>query len=193
MSEVRLRDATKAIEKRLGKKGAKHCERVSQAAGELAKTYGVDEERARLAGMLHDWDREQSTATLLEAARAALLEITDADAASPHLLHARTGAVGAKAALPGLDDEVLSAIARHTLGGRDMTPLQMVVYLADMIETHREYPGVEELRDAVGRVPLRELFAMGYWQSMMHLVTARKPIHPTTVVVWNEYVAVSRR
>lgn len=193
MSEVRIEDAAAAIETRLGKKATKHCKRVSEAAEELAKTYGVDEKRARLAGMLHDWDREQDTATLLAEARAAGIEITAAEAASPHLLHARTGALGAKAALPGLDDEVVSAISRHTLGGRDMTPLQMVVYLADMIESHRDYPGVEELRDAVGTVTLQELFALGYRQSMVHLVEARKPIHPVTVDVWNEYVAVNRR
>ena len=42
-----------------------------------------------------------------------------------------------------------------------MTPLDMVVYLADMIEPNRDYPGVQDLRDAVGAVSLSELFALG--------------------------------
>jgi predicted HD superfamily hydrolase involved in NAD metabolism len=191
VSAVRYEDAVEAIEARLGKKAAKHCKRVAEAAAELAQTYGVDVEAARLAGVLHDWDREQGAGALLGEAEAAGIEVTASDAATPHLLHARTGAIAARAALPGLSDEVVSAISRHTLGAPDMTPLDMVIYLADMIESHRDYPGVETLREAVGDVALAEVFALGYRQSVSHLVEARKRIHPITIDVWNAYVAVN--
>jgi HD superfamily phosphohydrolase YqeK len=111
----------------------------------------------------------------------------------PHLLHARTGARSAAEALPGLSADVVAAIARHTLGDVGMTPLDMVVYLADMIESHRDYPGVEELRGAVGAVSLPELFALGYQQTIRYLVGVRGEIHPRTVDVWNTYVAGGSR
>ena len=189
MSAVTYDDALAAIEARLGKKAAKHCKRVSDAATALAVVYGVDADLARLAGLLHDWDREQTPEALLAAARQAGIEITPADEATPHLLHARTGAVAAAAALPGLPDEVVTAISRHTIGAMDMSGLDMVVYLADMIESHRDYDGVEGLRAAVGVVSLAELFARGYQQSTTHLIDARRRIHPVTIDVWNEYVA----
>ena len=190
MSAVSYPDALDAVHAHLGKKAAKHCVRVAEAAHKLALAYDVDAEEARLAGLLHDWDREATPQGLLGEARAAGVDVTSVDAVVPHLLHARTGAIAARSALPGLSDAVVSAISRHTLGAPDMTPLEMVVFLADMIESHRDYPGVETLRDSVGEVALPELFALGYRQSVGHLVEARKPIHPVTVDVWNQYVAV---
>ena len=189
MSGVSYDDALAAITARLGKKAAKHCGRVSDSATALALVYDVDPDRARLAGLLHDWDREQTPEELLTAARSAGIEITPADEATPHLLHARTGAAAVASALPGLPAEVVTAIARHTIGAMGMSALDMVVYLADMIESHRDYNGVEALRAAVGAVSLAELFALGYQQSTRHLVDARKRIHPVTIDVWNEYVA----
>jgi predicted HD superfamily hydrolase involved in NAD metabolism len=189
MSEVTYARALTAVQARLEHKAAKHSQRVATAAVALASAYGVDVDSARLAGLLHDWDRETSPDDLLAEAQQAGLELTDAEAANPHLLHARTGAIGARNAFPGLSDDVVQAISRHTIGAVDMTPLDMVVYLADMIESRRDYPGVGELRDAVGTVPLAELFARGYQQSVRHLVDARKRIHPETVAVWNRLVA----
>jgi len=192
VSEVRYEDGLAAIEARLGHKATKHCERVAATAAALAVAYGADADAARLAGLLHDWDRESAPEELLGEAKRAGIEITDADEANPHLLHARTGALAARAALPGLSEQVVQAISRHTIGAPDMTPLDMVVYLADMIEPRRDYPGVQELRDAVSAVSLGELFALGYQMSMRHLVDARKRIHPQTVAVWNALVAGDR-
>ena len=121
------------------------------------------------------------------------MTLSEAELAHPHLLHARTGAAGLRGALPGVPDEVVAAVSHHTVGALDMTPLDMVVYLADMIEPNRDYPGVVALRDAVGSVSLEELFALGYQQSLLHLVTARKCMHPDTVKVWNRYVAGGTR
>jgi predicted HD superfamily hydrolase involved in NAD metabolism len=192
VSGVSFEAALAMVGSRLWPDAAEHCRLVADAAAELAAAYGVDVERARLAGLLHDWDRGQVPAALLAAANAHGIEVSDADLAGPHLLHARTGAHALRETFPDLDDEVLDAVSRHTLGAAEMTPLDMVVYIADMIEPSREYAGVDALRDAVGSASLRELFALSYQQSVSHLVAARKRIHPVTVDVWNEYVAVAK-
>jgi predicted HD superfamily hydrolase involved in NAD metabolism len=189
VSDVRYEDAAAAIEARLGHKSAKHCRRVAATAAALAVTYGVDADAAQLAGLLHDWDREVAPQELLAEAKRAGIAITPADEANPHLLHARTGALAARQGLPGLSDDVVQAISRHTVGDLGMTPLDMVVYVADMIEPHRDFAGAQELRDAVGAVSLAELFALSYQQSMSHIVDARKRMHPQTVAVWNALVA----
>ena len=71
MSGVSYDDALAAITARLGKKAAKHCRRVSDSATALALVYDVDPDRARLAGLLHDWDREQTPEELLAVAERA--------------------------------------------------------------------------------------------------------------------------
>jgi predicted HD superfamily hydrolase involved in NAD metabolism len=189
VAPVSFDEALKAVRERLGKRGAAHCERVAATAADLAEAYGVDVELARLAGVLHDWDRDRSHGELVEAARVDGLETTSIDEAVPYLLHARTGAAGIAEAFPGLPAQVVQAVARHTVGASDMTPLDEVVYLADMMEPSREFPGVEELRAAVGSVSLSELFAHGYQLSIMHLIRSRRRLHPETIAVWNSLVA----
>jgi len=44
------------------------------------------------------------------------------------------------------DEEVLSAIACHTSGKKNMSVLDKLVFLADLVEEERSYPGVERLR-----------------------------------------------
>lgn len=185
--------AINALRARLGEDAVEHSLRVAATAAELARTYGVDSELAELAGLLHDWDREQSPEALVSAAREAGLAPTSADQAVPYLLHARTGAVALAQVMPELPAEVATAVARHTMGAVDMSPLDMVVYLADMIEPARAYPGVDTLRAAVGTMELTELFALGYEHALAHLVSSRRPIHPETVAVWNALVVGGQR
>jgi predicted HD superfamily hydrolase involved in NAD metabolism len=189
VAPVSFDEALKAVRGRLGKRGAAHCERVAATAADLAETYGVDVELARLAGVLHDWDRDRPHGELVETAREDGLEMTPIDEAVPYLLHARTGAAGIAEAFPGLPSQVVQAVARHTVGASDMTPLDEVIYLADMLEPSRDYPGVEDLRTAAGNVSLSELFAHGYQLSIMHLVRSRRRLHPETLTVWNSLVA----
>lgn len=185
--------AKELLQKRLSRAAFEHGLAVADTAAELARAYSVDVDKARLAGLLHDWDREQDHDSLLAAAVEAGHEPHRTEIAHPRLLHARTGAHRLRTAFPGIPADVVRAIERHTLGAPDMTPLDMVVYLADMLEPGRSYPGVDELRAVVGRVELAELFARGYQRSVAHLVERRRPIHPVTVEVWNALVAKERR
>lgn len=189
MAAVTYAVAFDAVHARLSASSAAHCVRVAATARELAVVYGADPDLAQLAGLLHDWDRDAPADSLVAAAAEAGIAATPADEAVPYLLHARTAAAALREALPGLPEPVLTAVARHTVGAVDMSGLDMVVYLADMIEPGRSYAGVEELRAAVGEVPLPELFALGYQQSLAHLVRSRLRIHPDTVDVWNALVA----
>lgn len=45
------------LEKRVGPRRFKHSLGVSETAEELARIYGADETAARVAGLLHDWDK----------------------------------------------------------------------------------------------------------------------------------------
>lgn len=185
MAAVSYETAVAAVRDRLGERATGHSLRVADTAAGLAALYDADVERARLAGLLHDWDRERSADELMSAAREAGETITSTDVAVPYLLHARTGAKSLAEALPGLEPAVLLAVARHTVGSPDMTALDMIVYIADMIEPARDYPGVQQLRDTVGSVPLNELFFLGYQRSLLHLVESGRRIHPDSVAVWN--------
>lgn len=96
-------------------------------------------ERARLAALLHDCAKQ------LDARRLAVLAGDDTPGAE-RVLHAFAGAVLAKTAYGVQDEAVLRAIRLHTTGDANMTVLERIVYLADLTEPERRYPGVENYR-----------------------------------------------
>jgi predicted HD superfamily hydrolase involved in NAD metabolism len=180
--------ALAALGERLDERGVRHSTGVAAMAERLARTYGLDVDSARLAGLLHDWCKDVSGEELLGRAEALGIPVTDADRAVPYLLHAPVAARELKDALPGIDGEVLDAIAAHTYGSSTLTPLDMAVYVADTLEPGRTHAGVEELRALIGSVSLDELFALAYADSLRHLVDSRRRIHPETVATWNRIV-----
>lgn len=181
--------AAVALRDRLSESGFAHSVRVAETAGALADVYGVDREVAMLAGLLHDWDRELESAELIESARSHDIPIGAVEQGSPYLLHALTGAADVREALPGLDERVYDAIARHTVGAREMTDTDMIVWVADMIEPGRRHAGLDDVREIVGIVELHTLFARAYEHSVSHIIASRRPLHPATIDVWNTHVA----
>lgn len=187
-----LDSAHELLAARLGPDALAHSERVARTAVDLARIYGLDETEAALAGLLHDWDREATSDELLADATALGIALDDVTRLEPRLLHAQTGAQKARAALPELPEAVLDAMCSHTVGSPQMSELEMLIYVADMIEPGRTFSGVDDLREASGTLSLVALFAEAYRHSVMHVVRARKPLHPVTIEVWNAYCARGR-
>lgn len=184
-----LQDIAEMVRQRLSATAFGHCERVARTAASLAQLYGSDPDAAACAGLLHDWHRETDGAELIARARSAGLRVTSVDEAVPYLLHGPVAAAELAREMPELPQGVTEAIAAHTYGATQMSPLAMIVYVADVIEPDRDHPGVEDLRGVAGTVTLEELFARAYVASVLHLVRTRRHIHPATVDVWNRYVA----
>ena len=124
-----------------------HAEGVCQTAREMARKFGADETLAARAGILHDVTKALRPAEQLRLAKKLGVALTAFERENPQLLHAKTGAAAARAIFSECE-AVCSAICWHTTGKPDMTKLQKIVYLADMIEPNRSYPGVDAIRNA---------------------------------------------
>ncbi|MHB9002992.1 MAG: bis(5'-nucleosyl)-tetraphosphatase (symmetrical) YqeK [Coriobacteriia bacterium] len=188
MTGVSYDAALLAVRARLTPASAAHCEAVAQQAAFIAAQYDVDVEAARLGGLLHDWARDVDKGELLDMALKRGIVSDAVGDKVPYLLHAQIGAILIAEEFPGILDEILTAVERHTTGAPDMTELDIVVYVADMTEPARSFPGVQDLRDAIGEVPISELFARAYETSMHHLLERRRRLAPGTVHVWNGIV-----
>lgn len=174
---------------RVGARRLAHIDGVADTAEQLARVYGEDPRRARLAGLLHDWDKGFNDEDIRKRADELGMQV------SPYvreymarLLHGPTAAVALARAYPQIDPAVVQAISRHTTAAIDMTPLDMIVYTADVIEPHRAFSGLAPLRDAVGKVSLEELFFMAFAYTMESVMRRKKNLYPNTVDVWNYYV-----
>ncbi len=172
------------VRERCGTSHWQHFLRTAATAARLAERFGVDVEKARLAGLLHDYARSIGREDLVKRALEYGIEVGPVERRFPYLLHAQVGARLAEDEL-GVDDEkVLDAIRYHTLGRVGMSDLEKIVYLSDMIEPERRFEGVESIREAA-ESDLDRAFRLGYRLSLEHLVASGKLIHPATVEVWN--------
>ncbi|MFZ5627458.1 MAG: bis(5'-nucleosyl)-tetraphosphatase (symmetrical) YqeK [Bacillota bacterium] len=156
-----------------------HIEGVRQLARRLALTHGLEPEKAEQAAVWHDVARDYPPERLLELARQYGLELDNDWLAVPMLLH---GPVGAQlAAEQGVrDKEVLQAIARHTLGHPEASELDKLLFVADMIEPGRDYPGVEELRVLAAR-DLERAYLAGLDHTLRYLLERQHYIHPLAI------------
>ena len=174
------------LQRRLKKSRFAHSIGVANTAVKLAKKFGVDVDKAYTAGLLHDCAREFENEQLPAEAAKRGIEAGEVEKSMPLLLHAYIGAKMVQE-IYGVDDaEIIQAIYRHTVGARDMTPLDKIIYFADMIEPNRDYPGVEELREfAEKSSALDEIILKALDESIIFIVQKGTLLHPDTIAARN--------
>lgn len=179
--QVPYAQMTVMLKRSLSEYRLRHTLSVAETAVWLADRFGVDPAQAHLAGMLHDCAKGMDAPTLLQLIRSGGISADDLELSMPALLHAPAGAALAKRQYHISDQNVLAAIRWHTTGRRNMTALEKVVYLADMIEPLRTpYPGIEDLR-ACARKNLDEAVCMAAAQSAAYVSGRGKKLHPRTI------------
>lgn len=181
-----LEQMKQELEKRLKPSRFRHSLGVAETAVRLTKRFGADEERARVAGLLHDCAREFRNEDMVKEAEKRGIAIGEVERSMPLLLHADIGAVRVRE-LYGVEDAAISqAIARHTVGGPAMTVLDKIIWYADMIEPGRDFPGVDKLRELGGTASLDAMMLAGLSHSIVFVVEKGHLIHPATVLARNE-------
>lgn len=183
LEQIRFQLPKYHSEKRLA-----HVFRVEEMARKLALKYGVSEERATLSALLHDIAKCAEPNQQREWVEA---EHSSVDVLSFHheLWHAPAGVWIAKEHFQVDDEAILNAIRFHTTGRAGMTSLEKMIYVADMIEEGRTFPGVERLRTMVNDHSLDEVMAACIYHSIQFLVSRKVAVHPDTVLCYNEHTS----
>lgn len=165
-----------------------HSISVAKTARKLARAYGYDGHVARMAGLLHDWDKALLPDKLQQRVSDFGLPIApDVVSDMPWVLHGPTAAAALRRDFPCFGEEVFQAIDRHTVGAPNMAPLDMIVYVADKIEPTHDVAEYKRLYKQIGTAGLEELFYAVLKEGMSYLVRVGKPISYDSVTVWNWY------
>lgn len=162
-----------------------HSLGVAQTAVELAARFGVDRKKAQVAGLLHDCAREFATERLPEEATKRGIPIGAPEAHLPLLLHAYVGAHRIEEVYDVHDPEIASAIWKHSVGAEVMSPLDKIIYFADMIEPGRDYPEVGWLRRLAREASLDVMTLAGMSASLAFVLSQGGILHPLTVLARN--------
>ena len=173
------------LKKELDHQRFEHTLGVEQTARQMARVFGEDEEKAALAGLLHDCAKCMPLSQMVKAARHE--DIDPVMKESKALMHAVAGRCVARSVYGVEDEDVLGAIRWHTTGRADMTRLEKIIYLADMIEPNRKsYPGLEALR-AQCMQDLDGAMHTALRMSLEHVKEQGKTLHPDTLAALTAY------
>ncbi len=129
------------IKEELPLKRRLHTLGVILTAKELAKKLGIDQNKVEIAALLHDVAKYKDYKNYPNF-------ILPNNCPS-EVAHQFLGEYIAKEELGITDTEILNAIKYHTTGRANMSTLEKVIYIADLIEPSRKYLGVESLRKSI--------------------------------------------
>ncbi|MBO8141866.1 MAG: bis(5'-nucleosyl)-tetraphosphatase (symmetrical) YqeK [Firmicutes bacterium] len=162
-----------------------HVRGVVEAADELARRFGADPMRARVAAWLHDLAKDEPPELLLRRLREFAIVLDEVTARERALWHAPVGAEIARRELGVQDEDVLAAVRYHTTGRSGMSRLEEIVFLADIVERGRQFPGVEELR-RVSRQDLDAALLLALDGTIRRVLDQGGLLHPDSVAARND-------
>lgn len=166
-----------------------HILGVIDESRKLAEHYGADVEKATTAALFHDIAKYR-----LNEWRNGAFPNLILDEDTMHIsetIHAPLGAYIAREEFGIEDEEILHAIAGHTVGIVPMNTLDQILFVADLIEPGRDFTGVEKLRVSA-YVDLMEATLLAMQHTIQYLMGRGFPIHPETIRAYNALIRQSR-
>ncbi|KGG54057.1 MULTISPECIES: bis(5'-nucleosyl)-tetraphosphatase (symmetrical) YqeK [Lactobacillus] len=160
-----------------------HCIGVSKTAKKLAELNQYDEDKAALAGFIHDYAKQVSVEEYREVIKTKGFD-QDLLNWNRSIWHGIVGIYFIQRDLKINDSEILTAVRRHTTADVEMTTLDKIVFMADYIEPGRSFPGVEEAR----KITYANLDkGVGYQlaHTLEFLIEKRNKIYPRTLDAYN--------
>ncbi len=177
----------KILKNRLVEKRYNHSLAVADEALRLARKYGASEQKAYLAGLLHDITKNATEKEHLNIFDTFGIMLNKVEKNAEKLWHAISGAAYVRYVLNVQDDEILDAIRYHTTAKAELPLLSKILYLADYTSRDRDYEDVDVMRRLVDEsLDKAYLYALKY--SISELVGMGRAIHDDTLAAYNEVV-----
>ncbi len=168
-----------------------HSMCVAERARELAKKHGVDENKAYLAGILHDVTKEMPNDEQIALIEKYDRKLTYVEKGNHRVFHQMSGAVYVKHILKIDDVEVINGIRYHTTGREGMTLFEMIIYLADFTSEDRSYPDVDVMRRKTDEdLYSAMMYSLKY--TIKSVVEDNRFLHPDTLSCYN-YILNKRK
>jgi len=176
---------------KLSAKRYSHSLGTAECAKKLAKLYSLDEEKAYLAGLIHDCAKNLADDELLKIIKNDVKTgFDETELKNPKTYHAIAGSYIAKKEFEIEDSEIISAIRNHTIGRVDMTTFEKIIFLADKIEPNqRDEEYSKKIWDVIekydGVLGLDTALFKCFSVTIKSLVERKLYICPKTIDVYN--------
>ncbi|EUB39172.1 MULTISPECIES: bis(5'-nucleosyl)-tetraphosphatase (symmetrical) YqeK [Fusobacterium] len=168
------------VKSKMSLKRFTHTLGVVEMSEKLAKIYNADIEKCKVAALLHDICKEMDMEYIKNICKNNFInELSEEDLENNEILHGFAGSYYVKTELGINDKEILNAIKYHTIGAKNMTLVEKIVYIADAIEYGRNYPSVVEIREETFK-NLDKGILMEIEHKEKYLESIGKKSHPNT-------------
>lgn len=180
-------DYKELIKSMMGKKRYIHSCNVADMCVRLAEIHGEDTEKAYTAGILHDIRKEIDDETLMREIKLSGYYIDPVELASRKTWHGIAAAYYVRDVLKITDTDILNSIRFHTVGRANMSKLEKIVYLGDLVSAERSYPDVEKYREYAFESLDRGMYKALEWLIPDFIKNGRK-IPVSTIEAYNCYL-----
>lgn len=193
-TEFNIEEAKNWLKDNLNEERYNHSIGTMEQAVELAGMLNLNQEKARIAGLMHDCAKCFTNDKLLKIIHDELTDVQDYELVNYKTLHAPVSAYIAKTEFGITDPEILSAIRWHTLGKVEMTDFEKMIFLADKIEKNTRN---QEFRDeCMALITLKNGLSLAmfrcYQETIKSLVDRKLAICHITISVYNDLLASSK-
>jgi predicted HD superfamily hydrolase involved in NAD metabolism len=173
----------------------KHSYNVAMLAAELASKHASDIVKARTAGLLHDCAKfmiNEEVIGFLKNHGETLKYFKDIIKFSPGLLHSFVGEIVAKEKFKIKDRNILNAVKNHTLGRKNMSTIEKIIFVADYISCDRKWKYVKRIRN-LAKNDLNKAFFEVLAKKIEHIINNGMWLCPQIVDTWNWYVSNNKK
>lgn len=194
-SILNLEQAKSWLRQRLSPERFEHSVGAHEKAVELAEKFRLpaeEQERAAIAGLLHDTAKLLSPHQLFDYCDQHHLPICDWDRQTPQTLHPFVGAELVRETFNLHDEDILNAIRFHTTGRAGMSRVEKLVYIADKIEGNTRNPlYIQRMTSSLDfrnpwSIDLTMLYILD--STIQFLMEKHQIIHPRTIEAHNDFV-----
>ena len=119
-------------------KTLKHVQEVADTCVRIAEQYGLDREKCRIAGLLHDIGAVMKPEDMVDYTISCGIPLDEAEKMYPFLLHQRVSRMFAEDVLGIKDEDILSAVECHTTLKSSPGKYDMALFIADKLSWDRE-------------------------------------------------------
>ena len=172
------------LKKDIGIERYNHSVNVMNTSGELAKFYNCSVEEAEIAGLLHDCGKFSDKIKILKMVDEFDIILDNIMKINTALVHGPLGVAIAKTKYNISNPDILNAIYYHTTGRENMSLLEKIVFIADLIEPSRNFCGVEEMRE-LAYEDIDEALILALDRNINFVLERRNLLHLDTVAARN--------
>ncbi len=185
LNKLNYKDIEYKLKEMLPERRLKHSMNVSQCAVKLSEIYGYDMEKAKLAGLIHDCAKYFNDDQVEDSIKKFNIELDSLEENNISLSHSVIGSYVIQETFNIKDEDIINAVRYHTTGRENMSILEKIIYMADLIEEGRKFPLVDKLRELAYNGSLDEALLLSFNNTIKFVMDNNQLIHPRTVSARN--------